>query len=408
MKNERVVITGIGVVSSIGIGREGFWSGLEEGKNGIVPITLFDASPTSCAHAGEISPFHVRDYLSQKGLKFLSRTAQFACTATHFAIRDMDSDLSQVDPSRIGVVLGTSFGNMNSLFLFDEEAYTAGVQFADPSLFPNTVVNSPAGHIAILFGFSGLNTTLSTGNASGLDVLHYGMRSLLRGDSDIVFAGGAEELSSFVHLGFLNGNALSTSPDGSGDFLKDNRSGPFEKKRKGFFLGEGSCFLGLERLEHATRRKATVLAEIIGYGNAYGSDLSIPAETMSKALDASQLKPKDVGFISASGNGSPVGDRREGLAVEEVFGKQAGEIPITAIKSMLGECCGASGTLQVAAAVCSLLHHAIPPTIHIQEVDPELPIQNVITETQRTNVDTVMVNAFNERGNHSTIILKRP
>jgi 3-oxoacyl-[acyl-carrier-protein] synthase II len=311
----------------------------------------------------------------------------------------MNLDISSVDLSRIGVVLGTTYGNIQSLFLFDEEAYNAGVQFADPSLFPNTVVNSPAGHIAILFGYSGLNTTLSTGNASSLDAIQYGIRSLLRGDADIVFAGGTEELSSFIHSGYQNGNYLSCLQNGS-------RKGPFDKKRDGFFLGEGACIIGLEKLDHATRRNAPILSEIVGFGNGYGSDLSAPVEAMSKTLSSSQLKPKEVSFLSASGNGSVIGDKREGLALGEVFGDRVKDIPVTALKSMTGECCGASGAMQVAQATLALHHQFIPPTLHLEEIDPDLSIRNIVRERAKLESDTAMINAFNDSGNHSTIILR--
>jgi 3-oxoacyl-[acyl-carrier-protein] synthase II len=317
----------------------------------------------------------------------------------------MNLDITSIDLNRIGVVLGTTYGNMNSLFFFDDEAYNSGVQFADPSLFPNTVVNSPTGHIAILFGFSGLNTTLSTGNASSLDALHYGIRSLLRGDADIVFAGGAEELSSYIHVSYQNGSYLSRSLNGS-------RKGPFDKKRDGFFLGEGACIIGLERLDHAEQRNVPILAEILGFGNGYGSDLSVPVETMSKALSGSinrtstKMKPEEVSFISASGNGSVVGDKREGLALGEILGDRAKEMPITALKSMTGECCGASGALQVAQAALSLHHQSIPPTLNLDEIDPELPIRNVVRESSKLESEIAMINAFNDSGNHSTIVIK--
>ncbi|MFQ6094241.1 MAG: beta-ketoacyl-[acyl-carrier-protein] synthase family protein, partial [bacterium] len=298
--NDRVVITGIGVLSPIGMGKEAFWQGLER-SHAIKPITLFDTSDLKCTQAAEITDFNVKDHLSQRGLKYLSRSAQLACAATALALEDAALDLSAVDPPEVGVVIGTAFGNVNSMIAFDKEAWLEGPRFVNPMTFPNTVVNSPAGYISVLFGLTGLNATISTGRSSSLEALKYAAECLKRGEARVVLAGGCEELSEFVHLGFLKAGQLSGS---KGDGIE--KPAPLDRRRNGFVLGEGAVILSLERSDHAQSRGAHILAEIAGYGDAYapagsgfdGFEVKAEAEAMRRALLSSRLDPEDIGFIS--------------------------------------------------------------------------------------------------------------
>lgn len=406
---DRIVITGVGVISPIGIGKEAFFSSLEEGISGIKDISMFDTSSLKCKQASEIPEFNAQDYLSQRGLKYLSRSAQFACAATALALADLQLDLEKIDSSEIGVVIGSAFGNINSMIEFDKEAFYEGARFVTPMRFPNTVVCCLAGYISIFWGFTGVNATISNGFSSSLDAINFAVERLRRNEAKIIFAGGCEELSLYVYLGFLKAHQLSGSKD-----KEEEVSTPFDKNRNGFFLGEGAVILALERLDHALWRGANILAEIIGFGNAFApaiyqqekATIQAEAKAMVSSLCTSSLSPEEISCIFAHANGSLIDDKTEARAISQVFNSFTQTIPVTAIKSMIGECCGASGAFQVAGSVFSMQKNLVPATINFQAGDTDFPLGGVSKEKQPHECETVMVNSFNGKHNNSTLILK--
>jgi 3-oxoacyl-[acyl-carrier-protein] synthase II len=397
----RIVITGIGVVSPLGIGKEAFWRGSLEGRSVFKQIQLFETARFSCKRAAEVND--LTEHIPPKVLKEWSRSAKLACTAALLAIRDASLNLDAIDPSRIGVVLGTVRGSIASMIRFDQDVFQSGPRHVDPLLFPNTVHNSAAGYVSIHFGIAGLNTTLSTGPSSGLEAIRYAVDSLEKGDVSIVLAGGGDELCLGTFLGLLK----------SGQLADSERSVPFDRNRTGLTLGEGAAFLVIERLEDALERKATILAEIAGYashfcdGDGWENCVELKARVMAEAIRSSGHAPDEVSCIWASANGSVLGDRMETQAIGRVFGKKAGEIPLTAIKSMIGECDGASGPLQVAGAVLSLSRNCLPPTVDFKEPDPGSPLGGISSSVRIHHCRVAMVNAFGPKGMNATMILKR-
>lgn len=391
------------------MGVDDFWLGLEHNQ-GLKPITLFDVTDETCRAAAEIASFDVKDYLSQRGLKHLSRSAQFACAASALALKDADLDVSEEDPDEVGVVLGTAFGNVNSMVAFDKEGWVEGPRFVNPLMFPNTVVNSPAGYVSIFFGMTGLNVTVSNGLSSGLDAVHYATEGLMRGDVQMALAGGYEELAELVHLGFLKARQIAGSQRNGCAVPK-----PMDRRRNGFVLGEGAVILTVERLEHAQSRGARILAEIAGYGRAYApmnseSDdafVDVMVRAMQQALDSSGMDPGDIDCISLSANGSLRGDRLEALAIGEVFDDVAEHIPVTAIKSKIGECFGASGVFQTASAVLSMEHHRVHGISNFDEGDPDCPLGGMSAQNRSCECDIILINSFDVGHTNSSLIVEK-
>ena len=402
----RVVITGIGVVSALGIGVESLWCGLANGLTGIKPITSFDTSRSSSKKAAQVAHFNVHDYLSLKGLGHSSRSAQFVCTAAKLAFESAELDLPKVNKEELGIVLGTAFGSANSMATFDEECLRDGAKFVDPMSFPNTVNNSPASHLSVLLRVEGLSMTLSTGSASGLDVIDYAARVLAKGQVRIVLAGGYEELSLLSHAYLSEAKFLSGSRDHDVEY-----SVPLDRNRNGFFLGEGAAVLVLERLDDALARGSRIIAEVAGFGTSFCLKPSqvVDSESMAmqRALLSAGLESQDIGCIFASANGSIDGDKAERLSIEKTFGSRACDVPATAIKSMIGECGGATGAMQVIAAALSSRFNAVPPTKDFQEHDPGSLLKRVSSKEQIADCDAVLVNSFNGQHQNSSLVVKK-
>jgi 3-oxoacyl-[acyl-carrier-protein] synthase II len=405
MKN-RIVITGVGAVTAIGIGAESLWNGLSKGLCGVTHISSFDTSYLPCKRAAEVSNFNVRDYISQKGLNLLNRSTQFVYTAAKLALTDAKLDLPRDDGSEVGIVLGTAFGSANSMLAFDAECARDGLRFIDPMSFPNTVTNSPAGYLSVILGASGLNITISTDFASGLDAIDYASRALDSGQARIILAGGYDELSPASYAELAKAQMLSGSRGHSIEV-----SAPFDRRRNGFFLGEGAGVVVLERLDDARARKVSILAELAGYGTSFGPAASQAVESeckaMMHALGSAGLDTREIGYVSASANGSIEGDIAERLAIEKTFGAQASHVPVTANKSMMGECAGAAGAIQVVAAALSTRFSAVPPTTGFRVADPDSLLQKISSDQQIVDCGAVLVNSFNGQHNNSSVVVKR-
>lgn len=402
----RVVITGAGVVSSIGIGANSVWSALARGDSGIKPISNFDTSRLHCKKAAQVSGFDIRDYVSHKGVSCFNRSAQFVCAAGKLALKEAEIELSDFSKDEVGVALGTAFGSASSMEAFDEECLRDGVRFIDPMSFPNTVTNSPAGYLSILVGAAGFNMTISTGLASGLDAIEYAARALSQGDMQLALAGGYDELSLASLLELSKAGLLADSCETECEIFA-----PMDRNRKGLFLGEGAGVIVLERLEDAMARKAPILAELSAVGTSFCLDASRIVESesqaMTGALASSGLKVEEIGYISASAGGSIEGDSAERLAIEKSFGSQASNIPVTAIKSMIGEAGGAAGAIQVIIAALSTQLNAVPPTKGFKAGDTSSLLQKISRVEQVVDCNAVLVNSFNGLHNNSSVVVKK-
>ncbi len=323
--NKKIVITGIGVLSPIAIGREAFWEGLFQGKTGFRPVTLFDTSPFRVNIAGEITDFDALSFLGKKGLRDLDRSTRLICSAAKLAIDDSRIEITEDTTHSMGVSIGTTFGSLHSISQFDRSGLIEGPRAVNPSHFPNTVINSPASQVSIKFKIKGFNTTISTGFCASLDAVSYAADFIRLNRADVVLAGGVEELCEETFMGFHNLGCLSGT-DGSEPICC-----PFDARRNGTILSEGAAVLVLEDEEHALNRDAVILARVLGYGNAFdpsadrnfnhaGQGLK---NAITLALQEAALNPEDIDYVCACANSSKGLDRMETKVIKEVFGKHA-------------------------------------------------------------------------------------
>jgi 3-oxoacyl-[acyl-carrier-protein] synthase II len=328
-----VVISGIGVLSPIGIGRGNYWEGLFRGKTGFKKITLFDTTPFQVHDAGEISEFDPLALLGKKGLRDLDRSTRLICSAAKLALEDARLQITEENAHFSGVSIGTTFGSLHSISQFDRSGLIEGPRFVNPSHFPNTVINSPASQVSIRFKIKGFNTTISTGFCASLDAVAYAADFIKLNRANLVIAGGVEELCEETFMGFHKLGCLSGA-DGS-----EPACCPFDARRNGIMLSEGAAVLILEEREHALNRGAAILARVLGYGNAFypsaDSRLNHAGQGLKNAIvhalkDAS-LNPEDIDYICACSNSSKSLDKMETGVVKEVFGKHAYTIPVSSI-----------------------------------------------------------------------------
>lgn len=402
-----IVIAGIGVLSPIATGKENYWESLLHGKTGFSPITLFDTAPFNVHVAGEISDFDPVLLLGKKGLRELDRSTRLICSAANLAIGDAHLQITDENFQSTGVSIGTTFGSLHSISQFDRVGLTEGPRYVNPSHFPNTVINSPASHVSIRFKIKGFNTTISTGFCAGLDAVSYGADFIRLKRADIVLAGGVEELCEETFLGFYNLDYLS-GKDGSEPCCR-----PFDARRNGTILSEGAAVLVLEDSEHAIRRDKEIFAVVKGYGNSFDPsadiDFAFSGRGLKNAIDLAlkdaSLTHEDIDYISASANSTKGLDRMESMVIKESFGKHAYTIPVSSIKSMVGESFSASGALSLVAGVGAINKGFVPPTVNYKERDPECDLGYVSDNAVLKNINNVLVISSDPFGNNSAMII---
>ncbi len=409
--DRRIVITGLGVLASTGIGKEEFWDGLKEGRSGVKPITLFDISTCRTRLGGEISDFKPEEILGQKGLRNLDRTTKLTLCAAQLALDDsgIKYPLTEAETDEFGVSLGSTMGSVWSISEFDKEALRNGPRSVNPALFPNTVMNSPASHINIRFNIQGFSSTISTGFCSSIDAIYYAMNMLELYDYKVVLAGGVEEMCEQTYKGFHKIGHLAGSRDG-----KIEVNCPYDKRRNGIMFGEGACIVVLEELEHALKRNAKIYAEILGYGtcfdpksrNIYSPKAEGATEAIKNCLDDARVSTSDIGYISASGNSTLDCDYMETNAIKNVFGDRARKIPVSSVKSMIGESFSASGGLNLAASLGVFEEEFLPPTINYVQPDRRCDLDYVPNKSQKNRVKNILVNSFSPTGSNSVLMVE--
>jgi 3-oxoacyl-[acyl-carrier-protein] synthase II len=405
--NERIVITGIGVLSPIAIGKEAYWEGLFRGMTGFRSVTLFDTNPFRVKIAGEIVNFDAVSFLGKKGLRDLDRCTRLVCSAAKLAIDDSRLNITEDNTPSMGVSIGTTFGSLHSISQFDRSGLTDGPRFVNPSHFPNTVINSPASQVSIRYKIKGFNTTISTGFCASLDAVSYAADFIRLDRANIVLAGGVEELCEETFMGFHNLGCLS-----GGDGV-DPLCCPFDARRNGIILSEGAAVLVLEGEEHALTRGAAVLAQVLGYGNAFDpsadSHFSHAGEGLKnavlQALKDASLHPEDIDYICACSNSTKGLDRMESNVIKTIFGKHAFNIPVSSIKSMIGETFSASGALSLAAAVGVIRTGMIPPTVNYREKDGECNLDYVPGAARQKQIRNVLVTSVDPYGQNAAVIV---
>ncbi len=408
--NSRLVITGISVLSSIGVNKDEFWTNLTNGVSGIKDITLFDVSKYKSKKAGEISGFDAREYLGKKGIRHIDRTSLLVSSAAKLAMDDAKITHEIYSAEELGIVIGSTYGSIDSISSFDLEGLQEGPTFVNPMDFPNTVLNAPASRASIFCNATGLNSTISTGTASGLDAIIYASDFLRLGRVKAVFAGGVHGLTADIFWGAYRSGILSGSSNGDIEI-----SAPFDKRRNGFIIGEAAALLVIERLEDALERNATIYAEIKGYGCTFNPDkvsrddidTTQGVRCISIAMKDAGINTDEVSYISACANSSVTGDIMEAKIIKDYFGDNADKIPVSAIKSMTGECLDASGAMQAVASVMALNNDMVPPTINYKEHAEECDLEYVPNNCKKVNVKNVLINSFSDTGNVSSLILSK-
>ncbi|NLC77447.1 MAG: beta-ketoacyl-ACP synthase II [Clostridia bacterium] len=407
---KRVVVTGIGVISPVGIGIEPFWQALIEGQSGLGPVTLFDASPLPTRIAGEVKGFDPLEYLDKKEARRMDRCTQFALSATKMAISDAALDFEQVDKQRVGVVLGSGIGGIQT---FEDQHRTLlerGPGRVSPFFVPMMIANMAAGHISIMLDARGPNYTVVSACASATNAIGEAFKLLQRGVADVVITGGTEAGVTLASMaGFCAMKAMSTRND-----EPQKASRPFDQDRDGFVLSEGAGILILESLEHARGRKAKIYGELAGYGctaDAYHITAPAPggdqaARAMALALQDGGLAVGDVDYINAHGTSTDLNDKLETMAIKKVFGERASQIPISSTKSMTGHLLGAAGAIEAIACLLAINRGVIPPTINYENPDPECDLDYVPNQARRAEVRVALSNSFGFGGHNASIVLK--
>lgn len=399
--DKRVVITGLGVISSIGIGWREFWDNLIKGKSGISPVTSFDTSNHFTHNGGEIKNFNPEDFIPKGNLKYLSRASQLALAASRLAIEDasLSKDTSGM---RIGAILGTTMGSVQTSEIINELMVLHGkTDFGDELLCQVPTHSSPS-VVASEFNLLGPNFMFSTACSAGNYAIGYSFDLIRMNRVDIVLAGAIDPLSKVAFTGFNQFSAVAPE-----------RCQPFDKNRKGMMVAEGAGILILESLENALKRKVPIYAEILGYGlSCDAQHMTQPSiegisECMIKAMHEAGIVKEDVDYISAHGTGTQANDRNECAAIKEVFGTLYKNIPLSSIKSMLGHTMGAASALE--AITCSLVvkNDIIPPTINYETPDPECDIDCVPNKARKHTVNIALNNSYAFGGNNASLVLKK-
>ncbi|TWH48430.1 beta-ketoacyl-ACP synthase II [Sporomusa sp. KB1] len=410
MKN-RVVITGMGAVTPVGIGTAAFWQSLIAGKSGIGRITRFDPSEYTTQIAGEVKDFDSTQYIEKKEAKRMDRCTQFAVSAAKMAFEDAGIDFEKEDRSRMGTLIGTGIGGMDTLHDQFKTLFDKGPGRISPFFVPMMIANMPAGQTSITFGLEGPCSCVVTACATGTNAIGDAFKIIQRGDADVMVAGGTEAaISPAAVAGFCAMKAMSTRND-----EPQKASSPFDVSRDGFVMGEGAGIIVMEALDHAVARGARIYAEIIGYGsNADAYHITAPApegvqaaKCMAMALKDAGIEPSAVDYINAHGTSTPLNDKNETLAIKSLFGEHAKQLKVSSTKSMTGHLLGASGGIEAVATVLAIVNGVIPPTINLENPDPELDLDYVPNKAQEQVVNVALSNSFGFGGHNATILVKK-
>jgi len=409
--NRRVVITGVGLVSPLGVGTEPTWRGLLAGQSGVADITLFDASRHSTRFAAEVRGFDPLNWVEKKDVKKMDRFIQFAVAAADFAVADSGLKIEGAEAEMIGVYIGSGIGGFATIEREHETLMKEGPRRISPFFIPAAIVNLASGWVSIRTGAKGPNSATCTACTTSAHAVGDSFRLIQRGDADAMVAGGSEAAITPLGVGgFSAMRALSTRNDDPG-----HASRPFDKERDGFVIGEGSGVVVIEELEHARRRGAPIYCEIVGYGmssDAY--HISAPSEdgdgatrVMNRTLKDAQVAPGVVDYVNVHGTSTPQGDKVEVVALKRVFGDHARRMPISSTKSMTGHLLGAAGGLEAGITALVLKTQMLPPTINYQHPDPDCDLDCVPNVARKADVRYALSNSFGFGGTNGALLFRR-
>ncbi len=410
----RVVVTGMSVVTALGSEVPEFWEKLCAGKSGISRLERFDCSDFKVNFGGEVKNFRPEDHFDGKEAKRLDRFSQFALAAAQKAVRQSAIDFSAVaDPYRCGVIIGSGIGGLNEIEEQHAKLFDRGPSRVSPFMIPKLMVNAASGNISVFWGLKGPSSAVATACASASNAIGDAFRLIQHDVADVMITGGSEAAITPMGLsGFARMGALSTRLDSP-----ETASRPFDRDRDGFVLSEGAGVVVLEEYEHARRRGATILAEVLGYGmSSDGSHMTAPdpegagaARAMSDALRDARLNPEQVEYINVHGTSTPLGDKAETNAIKRVFGSFAKNgLCVSSTKSQLGHLLGASGGVEFVISILSLLNQLVPPTINIENQDPDCDLDYVPHTARSIKVSRVLSNSFGFGGHNACLVVGSP
>ena len=404
-----VVVTGLGVVTSLSCRVDDLWNRILAGESGVHPLRLFDVSDFKVRFGGDIYDWDPSEHISPKEIKRIDRFTQFAMVAGAEAITDSGLDFSHEDPFRCGVILGTGIGGLAEIETQNARLLTKGPDRVSAMTVPKMMLNAAGGHLSIEYGLRGPNYTVATACASATNAIGNALKSIQYGDADIMITGGTEAAMTRMALSaFQNIKALSRRNENP-----QRASRPFDMDRDGFVFSEGAGILVFEEFEHARARGANIYAEVLGYGaSGDAGHITQPdengtgaARSIAGALHDAKLNPTELDYINAHGTSTPLGDKAETLAVKIVFGDAARRLSISSTKSHLGHSLGASGGIELVLAAKALQHRIVPPTINLDTPDPDCDLDYTPGDPRERNIKTAMSNSFGFGGHNASVII---
>ncbi len=410
-KQRRVVVTGIGLVSPVGIGTEETWTALLRGESGIAPIRLFDASTYACRFAGEVKDFAPEKYIDRKDIKKMGRFIQFAMAAAEFAMMQSALQITPENAERVGVYVGSGIGAFEVIEREHVKLLAGGPDRVSPFFINATIANLASGQISIKYGATGPNLTCATACTTGAHGIGEAWQIIRRGDADVMICGGSEAAVTPLSVaGFAAMRALSTHNESPG-----TASRPWDTQRDGFVVGEGAGVLILEELDYAQNRGAMILAELVGYAansdafhtNAPPADGRGVRRVMQLALKSAGLLPSDIQYLNAHATSTLLGDRAEAQAIADAFGECAEKLLVSSTKSMTGHLLGGAGSLEAGITVLALRDQIAPPTTNIEDLDERCKLKLVCDQGLSTEMEFAMTNSFGFGGTNASLIFKR-
>jgi len=406
----RVVITGTGAISSLGVGTNAIWNEIKAGTCGISTVEKIDLSDYECKVAAEIKIFDPSAFVDRKEVKRMDLFTQYAVVAAQLAMDDSGLVMEKEDPYRVGVIVGTGIGGLQTLDDQLKVMIEKGNKRVSPFFIPMMIGNMASGRIAIKHGARGFNECVVTACATGTNAVGDAFKVIQRGDADVMISGGAEAtITRMAFAGFCNMGALTSNND------PKTACRPFDLNRDGFIMGEGGAVLIMEELEHALARGAKIIAEVVGYGCTNDAfHITLPSETgecaakaMEFAIRDANIKPEDIGYINAHGTSTPPNDKNETTAIKKVFGEHAYKLAVSSTKSMTGHMLGASGAIEAIIVCKSLQESFLPPTINYNTVDPNCDLDYVPNKGRHSDIKYALSNSFGFGGHNGVLAFKK-
>ena len=406
--NKKAVATGIGVVSPLGIGHQDFWKNLVSGNSGIAPMEYLDLSKYECKYGAEVKDLNTEEFLGRKGLRYLNKGTKFLGSSVKMALDDAKLEIDEELSNQTGILIGSSLGNFSQTTDYFHDIAREDPSGLSPMQSYDVALNSSINYASVVFKLKSFARTISSSFTSSTDAIGNAIKLIQNGKANVIIAGGVEQISLDLYMIFYMRKMLARA-NGTGSEI----SMPFDKRRNGFIMSEGSYVFVLENHDYAVSRGARIYGEVSGYGSIFaggrnsdtGKRVEKAGNAMKKCIDDASMSTDDIDLINANGNSGKLPDLIEAKAIKELFGEES-NIPVHTVKSSLGESYGASGAMQTASALLSINNGLVPPTINYEEKDPECNL-NVVNERLEKEVNTVLINSFDLSGNNSCLIVKK-